>query len=352
VYSSDDHLSQHAEIVDKQSIQKLHTESQKQLVSTQEVTACTGAELERWKLAAEAELTKNFLDMGAMHVSTPDERARHGKPLPMLCVWTRADDLYKCRACVCGNFAEVDPTQQSWTAQAEPSSLLAAVKMARVKNWLTSKHDVKGAFLNAEIPQGRIVIVSPPPLWVKWGLVPAGVTWTLDKAVYGLRESPHLWGKKRDKVLKDLIWTISGHTEKRFQLQQCAADSQVWCIKEVTCNNQSILGILVVYVDDFLLQMAEGEVRTALLDALSKQWKLAKEVILTTVQPLTFLGIEFVLQSNGDLRLHQTQFINQILDKYGMSVCNSIKSVQMAMVPSETDPPTPSNLKKTTGIQW
>jgi len=140
--------------------------------------------------AAEAELTNNFTGMGAFHESTKEELAAHGRPLPMLCVWSQAEDdsYFKCRACVCGNFAEIDPTQQSWTAQAEPSSLLAAIKLGRKKKWMMSKHDVKGAFLNAKIPEGKIVIVSPPEQWVKWGLVKAGVYWTLEKAVYGLRE--------------------------------------------------------------------------------------------------------------------------------------------------------------------
>ena len=99
---------------------------------------------------------------------------------------------------MCGNFAEVDPTQQTWTAQAEPSSLLAALKLGRNRGWTASKHDVKGAFLNAKIPKGKLVIVQPPEQWVRWGLVPAGVFWTLEKAVYGLRESPLLWSQERD----------------------------------------------------------------------------------------------------------------------------------------------------------
>ena len=71
------------------------------------------------------------------------------------------------RACVCGNFADADPTQQSWTAQAEPSSLLASLKLGRNKSWTASEHDVKGAFLYASIPEGRIVIVKHPALWVE-----------------------------------------------------------------------------------------------------------------------------------------------------------------------------------------
>ena len=152
-------------------------------MTTQEVSRSTPVEQERWKLAAEAELTSNFLAMNAFHESTAAELAVHGKPLPMTCVWSQAGDLRKCRACVCGNFAEQDPTLQSWTAQAEPSSLISAIKLGRLRRWKMSKHDVKGAFLHAKIPEGKVIIVSPPGLWVKWGLAAPGVTWTLDKAV-------------------------------------------------------------------------------------------------------------------------------------------------------------------------
>ena len=109
---------------------------------------------------------------------------------------------------MCGNFADVDPTQQSWTAQAEPSSLLSAIKLGRTKGWMMSKHDVKGAFLNAKIPEGKLVVVSPPGQWIEWGLVPRGTLWTLDKAVYGLRESPRLWSDERDKQLTQVRWKV------------------------------------------------------------------------------------------------------------------------------------------------
>ena len=128
----------------------------------------------------------------------------------MLRVWSAEEsrDYYKCRACVCGNFAKVDPTQQSWTAQAEPSSLFASLKLGRVNQWTISKHDVKGAFLNADIPKGRIVVVSPPAQWIQWGIVPAGTLWTLEKAVYGLRESPALWSAERDSQLLKAEWSV------------------------------------------------------------------------------------------------------------------------------------------------
>ena len=168
----------------------------------------------------------------------------------MLCVWSMSDDVAKCRACVCGNFSQVDPTEQSWTAQAEPSSLMASLKLGRKKNWTISKHDVKGAFLNAKVPEGKVIIVSPPPQWVAWGLVDKGVLWTLDKAVYGLRESPKWWGDCRDKTLRGLAWDCGG---RNYYLQQCSSDTQMWTIRELGDANGEVLGTLAVYVDGLLL---------------------------------------------------------------------------------------------------
>ena len=185
----------------------------------------------------------------------------------MLCVWSKqeSENYYKCRACVCGNFAEVDPTQQSWTAQAEPSSLLASLKIGRVNKWMTSKHDVKGAFLNATLPKERLVVVRPPQQWVDWGHIAPGTLWTLVKAVYGLRESPALWSAERDSQLRKLEWTVKNKT---YYLRCCPSDSQVWLLTQKGDPSNKLLGILIVYVDDFLLQTEAGPVRDAFLAAL------------------------------------------------------------------------------------
>ncbi len=110
----------HAEMSDIHAMQQVARDEGKKIIPPAQVKSSVGQTLERWKLAAEAELTKNFKNTAAYHKSTPEELRAHGKPLPMLCVWTQqeSEGYYKCRASVCGNFAEVDPTQQSWTAQA------------------------------------------------------------------------------------------------------------------------------------------------------------------------------------------------------------------------------------------
>ena len=98
-----------------------------------------------------------------MQEATQEDLRTYGKrQLPMLNVWSRtADDHRKCRTCIAGNFQKMDPTAQRWTAQAEPSSIFVAAKLAAVRKWVVSNLDVKGAFLNAPIPNNETILVLP-----------------------------------------------------------------------------------------------------------------------------------------------------------------------------------------------
>ena len=97
----------HLDTLGKEMLQKLGAlEPGKRIIPTPQVSRSEGAELENWKLAAEVEMKSNFINMYAVHESTAEERAAHGRPLPMLCVWTMTENnqqetSYKCRACVC-----------------------------------------------------------------------------------------------------------------------------------------------------------------------------------------------------------------------------------------------------------
>ena len=96
-----------------------------------------------------------------------------------------------------------------------------------MRGWQVSKLDVKGAFLNAPLPDGELILVEPPKQWKDWGIVGKNVVWRLQKAVYGLRQSPKWWSDKRDHDLRNLKATVAG---KDYHLRQNEADSQVWTI--------------------------------------------------------------------------------------------------------------------------
>ena len=92
------------------------------------------------------------------------------------------------------------------------------------------------------------------------------------------------------------------------------------------------------------MQTELGPVRDAFLGAVGKVWTLDKEKILELECSITFLGIEIYMRKNGDIVLHQRQFIQGLLEKYGMSRTKGNSSVQIDKLPQETIP-TPAELK-------
>ena len=102
----------------------------KSIVPPDEVRRAVGPDLDAWIMAAQVE-HDTFMDKDAVQASTAEEIANYGKkPLPMLNVWSRTDkDFRKCRSCIAGNFQQLDPAAQRWTAQAEPSSIFADARM-------------------------------------------------------------------------------------------------------------------------------------------------------------------------------------------------------------------------------
>ena len=102
---------------------------------------------------------------------------------------------------------------------------------------------------------------------------------------------------------------------------------------------------MVVYVDDFLLQVKAGTVRDGFLAALGKVWTLDKEKTLEAGTPFTFLGIEIDMKKNGDIQLHQGQFADSLLEKYGMSRNRGNAAVQIDKLPAERNP-SAAELKK------
>ena len=57
-------------------------------VKQEEVLACQGKELEKWRVAAQEEL-QTFATRDVYSIATPAQAKEYGPALPMQCVWTR-----------------------------------------------------------------------------------------------------------------------------------------------------------------------------------------------------------------------------------------------------------------------
>ena len=288
-----------ADIVDDAVVDGLALEPGARIVPDREVRNTAGPERERWRLAAEKEVQESFLRLGAVSETTPDELARVGGRsgvLPMKAVWTiKGDGMWKCRGVACGNFADRQPTEQVWTAQAETSSVLAGLRLAMVRKWSVGTMDVKHAFMTEDIPKDMLIVVRPLQIWVDLGLVKPGTLWICLRAIYGLRQSPRIWGLGRDRKLRRARWQVG---PKTFKLQQCTSDSQVWMIKEEGGSGDTY-GLVIVYVDDLLLLSPAGDVRAALKEHLKSIWEMSEVPDLTPGISLSFIGLELEMESSG-----------------------------------------------------
>ena len=117
-----------------------------------------------------------------------------------------------------------------YTANIDITSIrLVLSDVSQDETWGISTLDVKTAFLNADMPTepAEQVYVAPPAIFVQFGLVKPGTIWKLNEAVYGLRQSPRLWGQPRDKKLRELrIKRKDGN----LKLVQSSIDVALWTL--------------------------------------------------------------------------------------------------------------------------
>ena len=92
------------------------------------------------------------------------------------------------------------------------------------------------------------------------------------KAMYGLRQSPKVWGDHRDSVLREMEWEVDG---KRMRLDQSIAELNMWrIVKEEDATGPSQEGLMMAYVDDALILSNDGVVN-GLISRMKKTWELS-----------------------------------------------------------------------------
>ena len=103
-------------------------------------------------------------------------------------------------------------------------------------------------------------MLRPPYIYVKAGLVEPDEYWMVKKATYGLKESPLLWSKERDKKLAKLVIKIErsedATTKEEYILKKLKSDPNTWHIVKKGEEDES-KGLLLTYVDDTLVATTE-----------------------------------------------------------------------------------------------
>jgi len=106
----------------------------------------------------------------------------------------------KSRIIACGNYDASEDEKSTYAGGADATAVRTAIRRAALKRWTIRTKDVSTVFLNADyIIVGEMLLLKPPYIYVKAGLVEPDEYWMVKKAIYGLKESPLLWSKERER---------------------------------------------------------------------------------------------------------------------------------------------------------
>ena len=301
-------LSEH--LRDQRPLEVTHT------VSLQDVKR----NLDGWKDSAWAEFVNLKEKKQALSVRKRAELPPGCRIVPCKGVYTVKPDkknFYrrKTRFVACGN--HVLPGQEDidlYAAGIDATSLRTMLSYTIRKPWKYGTTDIRQAFVLAPW-LGSPVALQPPAIAYELGLAEPGEYWYVDKAIYGLRESPALWSRFRNEQLALARWyaEIDGVYEE-LRLDQMITDDQIWRIVRVN-GDQEPLGYVMVYIDDLLIN-ALPSAMDSFFNWVAAKWECDDLDVLQEGHPIRFLGMELHMKDNG-LELAQEGFVRELLRSHG-----------------------------------
>jgi hypothetical protein len=159
--------------------------------------------------------------------------------------------------------------------------------------------DVNTAFLYSLLDE--IVYVEQPEGFVAPGK--EDHVCLLRKALYGLKQSPRAWFHVIAEVLVD------------FDFKQSESDPCIW-IHE---NDKGERIYIALYVDDLIIAGENENIIATIKRRLSERFDMKDLGIAKK-----FLGMEIEYGNDGSIKIHQCQYIQQLLERHGMGDCNAV----------------------------
>ena len=189
--------------------------------------------------------------------------------------------------------------------------------LAGRKNSKIHQMDVNTAFLNSEIEE--TVYVEQPEGFEVPGK--EDFVCLLRKTLYGLKQSPRAWFQLIASVLVD------------FDFQQCDSDPCIFIHK----NEKGEQTYIALYVDDLLIAGDNEEDIATIKRRLSERFEMKDLGIASK-----FLGMEIEYGEDGSIKIHQNQYIRQLLERHGMDDCSPVTtpmdtSVKLAAINTSTE---------------
>ena len=177
------------------------------------------------------------------------------------------------------------------------STIRMVIQIAVNCNYLIHQMDVKSAYLNA--PIDCEVYMEQPKGFEQTSPDGKRLVYKLKKSLYGLKQSAHNW----KTVLCDF-----------FSTQGCKQSQSDQCVYIYDSKGGRI--IYVVWVDDIIIAASSLKLMELGKNNLKGRFKMKD------LGPISkFLGIKFTHHPNGSISMDQTQYLLNILHKFGMDSC-------------------------------
>ena len=175
-------------------------------------------------------------------------------------------DIVRARIVAKGYTEEVKDNDDIYASTPVFCVLRLLLTMSLVNNWKVKAGDISTAFLHAKAATDDLFMFPPTELYN----LEDQVVWKLNKAIYGLRSSPHAWQKHLAETLQQL------------GMERLASEPNVF---KTTAGNAFIL----CYVDD-LLFLGEPTVVDKLFTDIQQHLLLRPTGDLTVGNTINFLG--------------------------------------------------------------
>ena len=187
-------------------------------------------------------------------------------------------------------------TETLSTYQVEPMSFRASLVEGMARGWQCTILDVKQAFLSAFMKgTEQDIFILPPAMLHKHGYCEKGELYRVVRALYGLKQSPKRWQEHRDKTLQGLRVVRETGSSTSYQFEQSCTDKAVWFVRKgisggaETSQRSGLHGILLTYVDDFLL-LCEQEANELVIKGLQNVYDLKAPEPVLPGHPRRFWG--------------------------------------------------------------
>ena len=210
------------------------------------------------------------------------------------------------RLVACGNYIDKSPDESVYAAGADTVAVPYVLKRSAEEAWSAAVLDVHVAFLHAPLlkeESQKPVVLKPPQALIRLGYYDESDYFLVDKALYGLRQSPRCWGVYRDGRLLQM------KSKNGIHFAPSAAEPNLWQIR----SEHALKGFLLVYVDDMLVSAAP-EVLPVVLGMLREEWQTSEPEHIAE-SPVKFLGME-LRQKDGEFFAMQEPYVeDKVLDE-------------------------------------